>query len=384
MKITRMHLKVVSFLIAIMFFLNYDIVEGLTKQEDEALERRLQLLNKPAVKTIKTEYGDIYDCVDFYQQPAFDHPLLKNHTYHPQMKPTFSLTKRDEEPSTLRNTAKILKDGGCPKGTVPIRRTTKEDLIREQNADRFNASYANGIFHFALEETSDDQNNKFTGAGAWMSIYAPKVQNNQWSASVVKLQNGRDQIQAGWRVDPILYGDTRARFFVLFKSGTTQCFNTRCKGFIIVNGQIPLDHIFPHVSKDGNIFEERFYIQKDLINGNWWLRYGSDSTQLGYWPAELFGGGLKNFASKAAWGGEAFSSGPTFPPMGTGQFPQRDTSVDAYCRKISVLNSAGKTTNTGPLSKFEDASALYQVSDKQTGDNEFGHLVFLGGPGSNK
>ena len=33
-----------------------------------------------------------------------------------------------------------------------------------------------------------------------MSIYAPKVQNNQWSASVVKLQNGRDQIQAGWRV----------------------------------------------------------------------------------------------------------------------------------------------------------------------------------------
>uniref|UniRef100_A0A0V0HAQ5 Putative ovule protein n=2 Tax=Solanum TaxID=4107 RepID=A0A0V0HAQ5_SOLCH len=99
-----------------------------------------------------------------------------------------------------------------------------------------------------------------------MSIYAPKVQNNQWSASVVKLQNGRDQIQAGWRVDPILYGDTRARFFVLFKSGTTQCFNTRCKGFIIVNGQIPLDHIFPHVSKDGNIFEERFYIQKDLIN----------------------------------------------------------------------------------------------------------------------
>ncbi|WMV42951.1 hypothetical protein MTR67_036336 [Solanum verrucosum] len=339
MKITRMHLKVVSYLIAIMFFLNYDKVEGLTKQEDEALERRLQLLNKPAVKTIKTEYGDIYDCVDFYQQPAFDHPLLKHHTYHPQMKPTFSLTKRDEEPSTLRNTAKILKDGGCPKGTVPIRRTTKEDLIREQNADRFNASYAKGIFHFALEETSDDQNNKFTGAGAWMSIYAPKVQNNQWSASVVKLQNGRDQIQAGWRVDPILYGDTRARFFVLFK---------------------------------------------DLINGNWWLRYGSDSTQLGYWPAELFGGGLKNFASKAAWGGEAFSLGPTFPPMGTGQFPQRDTSVDAYCRKISVINSAGKTTNTGPVSKFEDASALYQVSDKQTGDNEFGHLVFLGGPGSNK
>ncbi|KAJ0883806.1 putative neprosin activation peptide [Helianthus annuus] len=24
--------------------------------------------------------GDIVDCVDIYKQPAFDHPLLKNHT----------------------------------------------------------------------------------------------------------------------------------------------------------------------------------------------------------------------------------------------------------------------------------------------------------------
>lgn len=64
-----------------------------------------------------------------------------------QMKPTFSLTKRDEESSTFKKTPEILKDGGCPIGTVPIRRTTKEDLIRERRADRFNASYAGGTFH---------------------------------------------------------------------------------------------------------------------------------------------------------------------------------------------------------------------------------------------
>jgi len=29
---------------------------------------------------IQGEDGDIIDCVDIYQQPAFDHPLLKNHT----------------------------------------------------------------------------------------------------------------------------------------------------------------------------------------------------------------------------------------------------------------------------------------------------------------
>lgn len=120
-----------------------------------------------------------------------------------------------------------------------------------------------------------------------------------------------------------------------------------------------------------------------MINGNWWLLYGLHSTQIGYWPAKLFGG-LKGFASKAAWGGEAFSSGPTFPPMGSGGFPERDTSIDAYCRKISIVDSTGKNTNAGPVSKLEDVSALYRVTDKQTGEDLFGHVVFFGGPGSNK
>lgn len=29
---------------------------------------------------LQTEDGNIFDCVDIYKQPAFDHPLLKNHT----------------------------------------------------------------------------------------------------------------------------------------------------------------------------------------------------------------------------------------------------------------------------------------------------------------
>ncbi|KAH7658460.1 Neprosin domain-containing protein, partial [Dioscorea alata] len=47
-------------------------------EEDLELERQLKLLNKPAIKTI-VENGDIFDCVDIYKQPAFDHPSLKDH-----------------------------------------------------------------------------------------------------------------------------------------------------------------------------------------------------------------------------------------------------------------------------------------------------------------
>ncbi|THU60447.1 hypothetical protein C4D60_Mb07t12800 [Musa balbisiana] len=52
----------------------------LSVEDDRELERELKTLNKPFVKSFQDKYGIIYDCVDIYKQPAFDHPLLKNHT----------------------------------------------------------------------------------------------------------------------------------------------------------------------------------------------------------------------------------------------------------------------------------------------------------------
>ncbi|KAG5110624.1 hypothetical protein JHK82_039847 [Glycine max] len=48
-------------------------------QEDLELERQLELLNKPPIKSIHTNFGYIVDCIDINKQPAFDHPLLKYH-----------------------------------------------------------------------------------------------------------------------------------------------------------------------------------------------------------------------------------------------------------------------------------------------------------------
>ncbi|KAK7813939.1 hypothetical protein CFP56_004133, partial [Quercus suber] len=50
------------------------------KKKKLEIQRKLKRLNKPALKTIKSPDGDIIDCVDIKKQPAFDHPLLKNHT----------------------------------------------------------------------------------------------------------------------------------------------------------------------------------------------------------------------------------------------------------------------------------------------------------------
>ncbi|KAF5197172.1 Nep-interacting protein [Thalictrum thalictroides] len=83
---------------------------------------------------LQTEYGDIYDCIDIYKQPAFDHPALKNHKI--QMESTSYPEGMKREISLLSNTTKVLNiglpDGGCPKGTVPIRRIQKADAVRRK------------------------------------------------------------------------------------------------------------------------------------------------------------------------------------------------------------------------------------------------------------
>ena len=109
-------------------------------------------------KLLQIEDGDAIDCVDIYQQPAFDHPLLKNHTIQVFcLKFFFSLQviyvifsirnfltgglnvilkmKPSSYPSGIKaddSQAKLFQPwhghGKCPEGTIPIfRRTRKHD-----------------------------------------------------------------------------------------------------------------------------------------------------------------------------------------------------------------------------------------------------------------
>lgn len=77
---------------------------------------------------MQTEFGDIIDCVDIYKQPSLDHPLLKNHAI--QMKPTTIPKGLIGDTSKVERLLQDLPNiNSCPPGSVPIRRTTREDLI---------------------------------------------------------------------------------------------------------------------------------------------------------------------------------------------------------------------------------------------------------------
>ncbi|CAL5330966.1 unnamed protein product [Camellia sinensis] len=107
--------------------------------------KQLKQLNKPALKSIKSPDGDIIDCVHISHQPAFDHPLLKNHTI--QMRPSYhpeGLFEENKEsiPKSNEGISKSITqlwhlNGRCPEGTIPIRRTKKREILRASSIKSF-------------------------------------------------------------------------------------------------------------------------------------------------------------------------------------------------------------------------------------------------------
>ncbi|PON75267.1 hypothetical protein TorRG33x02_245570 [Trema orientale] len=347
----------------------------LSREEELEIEKQLKLLNKRSLKTIKTQSGDVYDCI-FYKQPAFDHPLLKNHSYHFQTRPSWhpKKMKNAREPSNMVQKVSLevgLKSGGCPIGTVPIRRTTKEDLIR---AKLFTQTYASRIspltvekpgLHHAVVRTKSNPSKKYNGGGAIVSIFSLPVTSSQYSSGQMTIRNGLDSIQVGWT------------------AGESSCFNTQCPGFIIVDTEIPLDKVVEPISQRGKlIIEVKLFVYRDQFSGNWWLELGSDYTKIGFWPSKIFSGGLKDLATYVEWGGEAYSPpGQPSPPMGSGFFLQGYTKMDAYCRILTTVNEAHEPDDAENTEMFVDDSHSYMVDDwGKRGSAR--HLMTYGGPGS--
>ncbi|XP_015084414.2 uncharacterized protein LOC107027882 [Solanum pennellii] len=401
--------QILQIVVAISLLLSYAKIEArqsLSEVEDLELERQLKLINKPAIKTIKTNDGDIYDCVDFYKQPAFDHPLLQNHDFHPEMKPTLSKSRIDAKALSFEKPSKIgLKGGGCPSGTVPNKRVTKEDLIRYQHMQDMKKNlndHGNNItnskasisldeihpFQYAETEIPGADINILRGAGMITTIHAPmNVQKDQFSGARVRLENGlSDAIEVGWIVHPTLNGDNTPRLYARFEVGSAGCFNTLCSGFVLVNTDIPLGMPLVPSRIGGPINSQIMYLEQDVANGNWWVMLGEDYKQVGFWPKSIFTT-LQAYATGGKYGGITYSpQGLQFPPMGSGLFPKRNLLENAYFRKCTFMCFVNNEMVTYSLDHigtypFQSNTTLYTVQDFIEQGDVLGHLIVYGGPG---
>ncbi|EPS61083.1 hypothetical protein M569_13717, partial [Genlisea aurea] len=223
-------------------------------------------LNKPYVKSINSPDGDIIDCVDIYSQPGFDDPAMKNRTieFIPGDYPKDLLPENEVESEGIL--PQIWQQAGsCPEGTIPMRRTTREDVIRArttaeggyfarkrpnswQRPDAYSVQVDPPNYNEKAIGTKTD--GKFFGARGWFGVWKPRVQGNEFSSSQLWVVSDEELdgpeiniVEAGWQVYPAMYGDDRPRFFNYFtrdNSVSTGCYNLQCSGFIQTSSRFAL------------------------------------------------------------------------------------------------------------------------------------------------
>ncbi|XP_043710461.1 uncharacterized protein LOC122659411 [Telopea speciosissima] len=377
--------------VIILFVSSYTIIEGrnITREDYLEAKRLVKLSRRPSIKSIQAENGDIFDCVIIDKQLAFEHPALKNHTI--QMKPT-SIPKgvKEGEGSNHIHAFIGLRGGGCPVGSVPVRRLQIHDILRYKSISSlaFGRKYVDPSQHqWAVVESHGE----FLGSRAKVNLWNPTVKNdNQFSLSQFWIVYEEDDvpletIEAGWIVFPHTFGDQQTRFFIFWTNDGYRngCYNLLCPGFVQVNHRVPLDSTFSVMSSfDGAQFYINLTVFKDTETQNWWVYVNGE--HMGYWPKNLFSYLSSGAASRVDWGGEVFNSNPKglqWPEMGSGQLPVGTNFEGQSCSTSSIQVLQGSQWNDyGLTSSFSTKPNCYKVIDGGL-QNQWGRVITFGGPG---
>ncbi|KAF8034455.1 hypothetical protein BT93_C0690 [Corymbia citriodora subsp. variegata] len=315
----------------------------------------------------QTREGDTIDCVDINNQPALDHPLLKNHKV--QIEPNLRVTSLRKTSLNAKSVRSGLREP-CPIGTVPIRRVTKEDLV--------------------VSLTDNMVENTKYGGGGCVTVYNLTVAHDQLSAHNIWIESGpREHISmivAGWMVAPRLYGDTLSRLFTYWTGDGYHngCYDVLCSGFVQVSREvIPSFPLEPCSTYGGSQYELVINIEQDRNTGNWWLVVLHASIKVGYWPKELFPY-LRDGSLHIAWGGIGLTgSDGICPPMGSGHKPDGNFKHAAIFRRLHWARWDGKSLPpSNNMTEWVDRSNVYGlVNHHHVKKYRSGYTISFGGPG---
>ncbi|KAL5672520.1 hypothetical protein ACJX0J_016826, partial [Zea mays] len=210
--------------------------------------------------------GDIIDCVHITKQPAFDNPLLKNHTIQmwPSSHPRGGQLNEDYSNTASSITQTWHQNGSrsCPENTIPIRRTMEEDVRRADSPRSYGKKERRPKFTpvdgagqpttvtsgHQWAQASAQGGSTYYGTEATFDLWQPVVETASdfsltqfWVVSGSYQANDLNTIEAGWQVSPNMYGDNSPRLFIYWTRDayqTTGCYDLKCSGFVQTNNAI--------------------------------------------------------------------------------------------------------------------------------------------------
>ncbi|KMT17958.1 hypothetical protein BVRB_2g033060 [Beta vulgaris subsp. vulgaris] len=370
-------------------FISAYVAQGRNSEKNHVtnINSKLKFRRRPALKSIRSSDGDIIDCVDIYKQPAFDDPLLMNHTI--QMRPNYipdQDTMDIKNKSSSRTTLQIWrKNGSCPQGTIPIRRVRKKDLLRFKNLETFSSK----------KQTHSNRSLVIYNTTTAVLGYQPNRSASILIATVTHYVGAKaggatdyESVKSGWMVNPKLYGDTQTRFFAHWTTDGNQktgCYDLLCSGFVQTSHEVALGAaISPLSSEGGTQYEIGIQLTMDPKTGNWWLLY-NDKFDLGYWPRSLMGDYLRSGATMVQWGGEVYSPNVARTPhtttgMGSGSWPQGLFGYASYISHIRSVDYSYSWRYPNFVAILSDEPDCYAAYHYVPGFMEEPTL-FFGGPG---
>ncbi|KAM3747440.1 hypothetical protein ACB098_05G035000 [Castanea mollissima] len=351
------------FLFALSYVIGDRFVDG---RRIETVKSKGLIKQKGSIKTIEGEDGDRIDCVDIYQQPALDHPFQKNHII--QMKPNSIPSSPKENSYQAELFQNWHKNGQCPEGTVPIRRTQEDEWIPHRRTQLNHSFYDSSGHEYAAVKL---EGGEYYGARASLNVWSPFVSYGEFSLAQIWVAAGPsaeiNTVEAGWRSDGYQ---------------NEGCFNLECPGFVQVNQKFVLGSPIEPVSNATLQLDIGIAIYKE--NGNWWLQV--QDQVLGYWPGSIFNY-LARSASKISWGGEVYNSEPngshTRTQMGSGHYGTEGGGKASFFRNIEYTDNSGKFRDVEPqsLSTIATRPSCYNVKVENNNNGGFGTHFYYGGPG---
>ncbi|CAO2149281.1 unnamed protein product [Urochloa humidicola] len=397
-----------AFLVALLVVLTFLLLEGARAADAEsawrsAQHRRevqslLKRINKHPVASIQSPDGDIIDCVPISRQPAFDHPLLKNHII--QMRPSVYPCGLYDESNNATIQQTWHQNGECPEGTIPIRRTREEDVMRASSVRMYGKKTPGGISKLvSMDDPLNDVttgheygvayatgDNQYFGTKMTVNVWQPTPQRGDFSLAQLWITAGSyankdlNTIEVGWQVYPAMYGTGSTRLFIYWTRDAynrTGCYNLVCSGFVQTNKRFAIGGSLSPVSTYGGTqYALDILVWKDPNTHNWWLQVGG--TNLGYWPSSIFTR-LATSASLVEWGGEVYS--PSMKtPMGSGHFPEEGFGKACYIRTIQVVDSSNHLKSPKGVGLIAGNPNFYNVKSGVSSSN-WGTYIYFGGPG---
>ncbi|XP_031489656.1 uncharacterized protein LOC116257183 [Nymphaea colorata] len=348
--------------------------------------------------------GDIYDCKKIHSQPS---------------KRNISISKRKKQTSDKLRDSRIAESGteseSCPPGSFPVLKATKAGPLNFSALQDFASSRARSFLKskamktLAIDNPADHEYAKGTVSGTYgggegtFSVWGPNIEDrSEMSLSQVWVVHAAQHqiymaLEAGWMVNPSVFGDARTRFFIFT---TNDSYNTWLYND---NTKSPEDRGSNNLEfvrgRHGMPFGKRLRCQ--TINGNpseieitiirndeedWEVLV--DETLIGYWPKSNY---QVNSANEVSWGGEIVNRRTrgrhTSTQMGSGHFSTDDLGTVAYIRKMALYDldtdlyyppeeDIGIIMNNGNC-----YDATYWDLRQADDDDDFGHYITMGGPG---